>query len=501
MSLLSLALGLGGAFAAHAVITRFGLRDLAPPARKSRALDLALVALMWGLLTGLSARPIFAAICLTLYLLLQAVVSRVKFKVLREPLVFSDLALAKLAIRHPRLYIAYLGYARAALATLAAAGGVALALWLEAPLWRGWWPETFATVLVFGLPRLLRQRASIVALATTARRFQIDRDILLDLPRFGFLGSIALYAAIAAEERPGRQALYAPKAPLAPSAQDLPTVIAVQAESFFDPRRLSTSLPSDLLGNFDRLAASGQRGLLGVGGWGANTMRAEFSFLTGLEGEALGLDRYNPYFALAHQPLDSIAWVAKRRGYRTICVHPYHRHFFDRDLLFPKLGFDELHDIAAFGEALRTGPYVADTALSDYVERLIKDRAEPLFIFIITMENHGPWPDNRLPAPAMMIERGTDASHFGHYLTHMRSGDRMLGHLADLLDAEGRQGSLTYYGDHLPSFPALFQAHRLGTWDTDYLQWRAGTKTGGQVARLSAAELGRLVYRGLQPDA
>lgn len=501
MSLLTLTAGLAGLCVAHAGITRFGLQALAAPPHRSRGLDLVLVAVLWAFALGLSARPIFAAICVLLYLLLQAVVSRVKFKVLREPLVFSDLSLAKLAIRHPRLYIAYLGYGKAAAAALIAAGGVAFALWAEAPLWQGWGPEGIVLVLILGLPRLLRQPAVLSRLASLASRTGLDRDLLVDLPRFGFLGSIALYAVIAAYERPSRQARHAPKPPGATKSTGLPTIIAVQAESFFDPRRLSTPMPAGLLSQFDRLASHGQSGRLGVGGWGANTMRAEFSFLTGLEGEALGLDRYNPYFALARRPLDSVAWAAKRRGYRTICIHPYHRHFFDRDQLFPKLGFDELHDIARFADAPRSGPYVVDTALSAYVRRLLQERAEPLFIFIITMENHGPWPEDRLPLSETGMPRGEDASHFGHYLTHLASGDRMLGELAEVLEAEGRGGSLTYYGDHLPSFPALFKAQGLETWDTDYLHWQAGAAAGAQTVRLSAADLGQLLYRSLQADA
>lgn len=501
MSFLTLAAGFGGLLAAHVGITRFGLSPLPVPPDRERRLDFVLVTLLWALALGLSARPIFAAICVVIYLLLQAVVSRVKFKVLREPLVFSDLSLAKLAIRHPRLYIAYLGYLKAALATFAAAGGVALALWAEAPLWQGWEPEATSVLIIVGLPRLLRLPAVLTRLASLANRAGIERDLLVDLPRFGFLGSIALYAVIAAYERPSRQARHAPKPPIDIKTDQLPTVIAVQAESFFDPRRLSAQLPPNLLSQFDRLAAQGQSGQLGVGGWGANTMRAEFSFLTGLDGDALGLDRYNPYFALARRPLDSIAWAAKRRGYRTICIHPYHRHFFDRDQLFPKLGFDELHDITAFADAPRAGPYVVDTALSAYVRRLKQERTEPLFIFIITMENHGPWPDDRLPQMAANMERGEDASHFGHYLTHLASGDQMLGELADLLEAEGRQGTLTYYGDHLPSFPALFKAHGLETWDTDYLHWQAGSIAGNKAVRLSAADLGQLLYRSLQPSA
>jgi phosphoglycerol transferase MdoB-like AlkP superfamily enzyme len=83
---------------------------------------------------------------------------------------------------------------------------------------------------------------------------------------------------------------------------------------------------------------------------------------------------------------------ASSRGYRTVCVHPYAASFYSRDKVYPQLGFDEFIDLRAFAGAPKSGPYVSDLAVAERVCSLLSARltSRPLFVFVITMENHGP---------------------------------------------------------------------------------------------------------------
>lgn len=74
-------------------------------------------------------------------------------------------------------------------------------------------------------------------------------------------------------------------------------------------------IADDLLPAFDHCCRSGvQYGRLAVPCWGANTTRAEFVALTGVEQAALGFDRFNSYHAFARNPLPSLAWCLRRAG-------------------------------------------------------------------------------------------------------------------------------------------------------------------------------------------
>ena len=74
-----------------------------------------------------------------------------------------------------------------------------------------------------------------------------------------------------------------------------------------------------------------------------------------------------------------------------MCVHPYPASFYNRDKVFPLLGFDEFIDIHSFDGVAKTGPYIGDIALAEKVCAVLRDSSsQPIFIFVITMENHGP---------------------------------------------------------------------------------------------------------------
>src|SRR5260370_10067571 len=104
-------------------------------------------------------------------------------------------------------------------------------------------------------------------------------------------------------------------------------------------------------------------GRFGVPGWGANTMRAEFAVLNGIPESEVGYDRFNPYYGLARGPLESQVWRLRRAGYRTICLHPFDRPFFRRDLVMPALGFEQFLAREELGSPRRP-PYFPYSALS-----------------------------------------------------------------------------------------------------------------------------------------
>ena len=75
---------------------------------------------------SLFQRPWFAAAFVLAFLLFVVLVSNAKFSSLREPFIFSDFEYFIDALRHPRLYIPFLGWWRAALAL---AGFIVGSMW------------------------------------------------------------------------------------------------------------------------------------------------------------------------------------------------------------------------------------------------------------------------------------------------------------------------------------------------------------------------------------
>jgi len=183
----------------------------------------------------------------------------------------------------------------------------------------------------------------------------------------------------------------------------------------------------------------------------------------------------------------------KALGYRTICVHPYHRSFYRRDTVLPLLGFDRFIGIEAFSDVARDGPYVGDQALGEHVLRLLGDADGPTLIYVITMENHGPlhWESvTELDAAAVMrAPMPPKCEELVAYARHLRNADAMLGSLAYALKNRSRASALCLFGDHIPIMPDVYRQLGAPPGDTDYMLWHSRLQGAGHQRPCNVAGL------------
>jgi phosphoglycerol transferase MdoB-like AlkP superfamily enzyme len=266
-----------------------------------------------------------------------------------------------------------------------------------------------------------------------------------------------------------------------------------QLESFFDPRRLHASIPRHLLPGYDQCRRQAAVwGPLGVPTWGANTIRTEFAALTGLGSGALGLDRFNPYERFARTRVDALGWRMQALGYRTICLHPFDKRFYGRHRAIPALGFERFIGPEAFSPARRAEAFVNDAALAWKAAEVLADEGPDLFLFVISVGNHGPWLADRgledteaLPAPLQGLP---EADALRRYLGGLRRTDAFFPVMMQALGSRSADGMLLAYGDHQPSLPALFGALEYADTVTDYVMWEAGSAVGARAPRQMAVE-------------
>ncbi len=462
----------------------------APPTLARAPAALAIHAGLWLILFVFELiqfrRPYFASAIVLSFVLFLVLVGNAKFHSLREAFVFQDFEYFIDALRHPRLYLPFLGIWRALAAIVAFAVAMVAGLTLEPSLTAGMPVAAF-----FGGAAALTGIAAALLVLGSRGNMPLSYRPDEDARRLGLAASLWRYAA---EERRRPLDVAAQSAfsePLARPPADLPDLVVVQSESFADIRRLFAGIRPEVLREFDALRdVSLLHGSLRVPAWGANTVRSEFAFLSGIAEEAMGVHRFNPYRVLARSGVPTLAGHLRGLGYRTVCVHPYPAGFYARDRVFPLLGFDEFVDIAAFADAERAGPYVGDAALADRVCAMLAGRADagrqPLFLYVITMENHGPLHLERV-APGD-VERlyaqppPPDCEDLTIYLRHLANADRMIGTLRRCLDGNPRGGWLCFFGDHVPIMPRVYAALGVPDGSTDYAIWKAG---GGPARRLA----------------
>lgn len=455
-------------------------------------LHVGLWLVLHALLMMILGRPWFAMAIGLGFLMLLVQVGNAKYHSLREPFVFQDFEYFTDAIRHPRLYIPFLGWGKFAMIVVVAVMALGIGLWLEAtPVGRfalGGQLGEVALQAVAGL--------SLIGVSRGGPKLVFLPDE--DLRKLGFLACLWRYAW--AEQVP----LRLPKR--LPSLQDVsserPDLLVVQSESFFDPRPLFAGIRTDVLAEFDRLNAEAIcHGRLAVPAWGANTVRSEFAFLSGAAEASLGVHRFNPYRKILNGQVVSLARVLKAAGYRTVCVHPYPSSFYGRDKVYPYLGFDEFIDLRAFEGAERFGPYVSDQAVTAMVKTLIAEATDPVFVFVITMENHGPLHLEKPTAEdrtALYIENPpTGCDDLTVYLRHLINADKMAGTLREFLQQQQQQrpARLCWYGDHVPIMANTYRQLGDPDGDTSYFIWSNRPSLRRAAERLKLDSLADLLLR------
>jgi phosphoglycerol transferase MdoB-like AlkP superfamily enzyme len=197
----------------------------------------------------------------------------------------------------------------------------------------------------------------------------------------------------------------------------------------------------------------------------------------------------------------------RQAGYRTICLHPFDRRFFRRDLAMPALGFDTFLDHTALGGSCRP-PYCSDPDLARRVMRVFDEAGPHSFIFVITMGNHGPWLAEGPPIDPRVAGLFDPAAvpegmALQRYLDGLRRSDEMLGILMSGLEQRRNGAILGFYGDHLPSLPQAFEHFGFTEPHSDYVIWPQG---GAPPFRrdLPAHRLGRIIVDrvlGSEPEA
>jgi hypothetical protein len=413
------------------------------------------------ILLGVTARPLLCGGVVAGALIAIGIAQMAKRATLRDSLVFTDGGLLWQVFAHPRFYLPFVPRPVLALGIAAGIVVIAAVLLLEAGL--DLHPSLRLLLMAFGTALF----GIILRPLFLLGEAQMAREPASDAARFGPLACFALHARMAAHERPARQARHQPQPAVLPLNRPEPHLLLLQLESFCDPRRfgLARALP-----NKDRLAASAlKQGLLSVSAFGANTMRTEFAVLTGIDDAALGLDRFNPYFRFARQPLQSLAWALRGAGYQTACLHPFDPHFFGRDKVLPALGFARFDAAAAFTQAERMRGLVADAAIAARLQDELATATSPGLWYVISVAAHGPWPGEN---PAL------------GWADCMAATDAMLGAVMQAAQQSPRPVVIAAFGDHRP---ALREAQ--GGTDTDYLVWRSDRPGKGEAENLNAISL------------
>ena len=282
-----------------------------------------------------------------------------------------------------------------------------------------------------------------------------------------------------------------------------PNVIVVMNESLADLQsQWQISCDADPLAGWHSMSSSTISGNLLVSAYGGSTCNTEHSFLT----STIPAPQLNAaLYSNVKKETPSLAWQLKSMGYSAIAIHPNDASNYQRDQIYPRLGFDDFLSIDDFEGADMIRELVSDQACYERILHLLNEKGdeERLFIFNVTMQNHGGY-RNREMAHSLRLAPEINDPELEQYLNLVAESDRALQNLIAGLAAFEEPTVLLVFGDHQPnldllSYPLLEQSTqaltRLAQYVTPYLIWANYPLQPSQAGDISVNYLAPLLLQ------
>lgn len=246
--------------------------------------------------------------------------------------------------------------------------------------------------------------------------------------------------------------------------ENTPNVIAVMSEAFEDIQdwgnvRFTNENPYSY---FNYLKSIGAYGEILVPGFGGATAVSEFEFLTGNNTSAISSSLPTAYKTLITQDTYSIVRRFKELGYTADAMHPGYPWFYNRQNVYKRMGFDSFtskEDLE--GEIPSINTYAMDTVSAEmiinaYSKHLEENPDKGYFNFLVTIQNHGPYNDNKLVYEKEYISKDaglTDEEYYviNNYLGGIKDNNMFMKTIYEYINTLSQPTVFIIFGDHLPS--------------------------------------------------
>ena len=157
----------------------------------------------------------------------------------------------------------------------------------------------------------------------------------------------------------------------------------------------------------------------------------------------------------------------KEQGYKeAVAVHPYNPSGYNRNRVYPLLGFDRFLSIEDFAQKNLVRDYVGDMENYLKIEELFEKKASGsrLCLFDVTMQNHNPY-DNinyQFENPVHITNFSADITA-NQYLSLMKMSDDALEELISYFEGVEEPVMVVLFGDHQPHLKDLFYKEVTGS--------------------------------------
>ncbi|HIV92226.1 MAG TPA: LTA synthase family protein [Candidatus Eisenbergiella stercoravium] len=231
----------------------------------------------------------------------------------------------------------------------------------------------------------------------------------------------------------------------------LPNIIVIMDEAFSDPAILGDfTVNQDYMPFVHSLLEGADNtisGWLDVSVLGGNTANTEFEYLTGNTMAFLPQGSI-PYQQYIKAETPSLASHLAGLGYQTVAMHPYNASGWDRDTVYPAMGFSEMYFLPDFENPVKVRNYVSDQSDFEKIIEIYENKGDnPLFLFNVTMQNHSSYTESFDNFdPQIEVEGGSQT--LNNYLSLLSLSDEALGELVSYFEGQDEDTVIVFFGDH-----------------------------------------------------
>ncbi len=237
---------------------------------------------------------------------------------------------------------------------------------------------------------------------------------------------------------------------------ELPNVIVIMDEAFSDPAVLGDMQTNEdympFIHSLQQGADHTVTGYLNVSVKGGNTANTEFEFLTGNTMAFLPSGSI-PYQQYINGEIPSLVSYLDGLGYDTYAMHPYYATGWNRDKIYPDLGFSHAYFIDAFTAPSYVRKYVDDASCMKKIIDIYesKQKGQPMFLFNVTMQNHSPYTEAYPNLTQDISLDGVNAFALSQYLSLIKKSDAALEELVNYFATAEEPTVIVFFGDHQPT--------------------------------------------------
>jgi phosphoglycerol transferase MdoB-like AlkP superfamily enzyme len=216
-------------------------------------------------------------------------------------------------------------------------------------------------------------------------------------------------------------------------------------------------------------------GGLRVHSYGGSTWLSEFALFSGLDSRDFGATHSSVFYTVTPHLKTSLIKVLKENGYHTVVLTPFNKTAYHATYAYRDFGVDEILQLQDLGypagksENLWT---VKSSEVLAYARKVIKIRGEkPLFLFILTMAEHGPY-NSRHPL-CCGLENAKSNKRLAHkmsdYIGRIASLNKATEEFSEFLMKSGKPIMFVYFGDHQPNFEESTLNYKMPGMNSRYL--------------------------------